>query len=342
MLAEPNQMVERLQAFIAEQGRYKAVRLGNLKRLSGGVSHEIWAFDTLLDNGSIGTPRRMVLRLNPSQDEVRMHTDRREEFLMTRAAHREGVPAPEVFWLCEDAAVLGAPFFIMECVEGETLARRLLRDQVYAHAREVIIVQLAEILARIHSIDPARHGLDFLKPPGDESPALIEIRRFEEMYREFSVDDPHPVFDLAARWLHAHIPSCEKTAFVHADYRIGNVVFGPEGVRAILDFEGAHLGDPLEDVGWFLMRPWRYGQDHNAAGGLAPRETFLEAYEKAAGRQIDREAVRFWEVFGNFRWGLMTMRDARIYNVWRLPNIELASVGRRTAETEIELLNLIG
>ena len=338
---EPNQMVRSLEAFIAEQGRYKTVEVETLRRMSGGVSHEIWAVDALLDDGSNRTARKLVLRRDPSDTKISIHAGLRAEFLVMRAAHREGVPVPEVFWLCEDSAVLGAPFFIMERVEGETIARRLLRDQTYARAREVIIVQLAEILARIHRIDVARHGLDFLPPPGD-SAARTEILRFAEIYRQFSVDEPHPAFELALRWMLANLPASKTQSLVHADYRIGNAVFGPEGVRAILDFEGAHLGDPMEDVGWFLIRPWRYGEDDKAAGGLAPREVFLEAYAKASGVPIDAKTAHFWEIFGNFRWGVITMRDARVYRAWSPPSIELASIGRRTAETELELLNLVG
>lgn len=334
-------MVNRLEAFIAEQGRYKAVKVENLSRMSGGVSHEIWQFDALLDTGADRTARKLVLRLDPSDIKTGLHLGRREEFLVMRAAHREGVPIPEVFWLCEDTAILGAPFFIMERVEGETIARRLLRDQAYAHAREVIIVQIAEALARIHRIDAARHGLDFLPEPGD-SPARTEILHYYEIYRQFSFDDPHPAIELVLRWLLAHLPAHEPRGLIHGDYRIGNVVFGPEGLRAILDFEGAHLGDPMEDVAWFMIRPWRYGADDKAAGGIAPRETFLDAYTKASGIPMDPKTGHFWEVFANFRWAMITLRDARIYRAWRLPNIELASIGRRTAETELELLNLIG
>lgn len=341
MIAEPNKMVERLEAFIAERGRYKAVKVENLTRMSGGVSHEIWSFDAFLDGGSDGAPKKLVLRLDPSDVKISLHTGRRDEFLMMRAAHRDGVPLPEVFWLCEDTKTLGAPFFIMERVEGETISRRLLRDPAYARAREVIIVQLAEALARIHRVDPVKHGLDFMAPPVD-SAARTEILRYLEIYHEFSVADPHPVFDLAARWMLSHLPARETRGFVHADFRIGNVVFGPEGLRAVLDFEGAHIGDPLEDVGWFMIRPWRYGEDEKDAGGLASRQTFLDAYANASGTAVDPKTVYFWEVYGNFRWGVVEMVDARVYNAWRQPNIELASVGRRTAETELELLNLIG
>jgi aminoglycoside phosphotransferase (APT) family kinase protein len=341
MLVAPEQMVSRLEAFIAEQGRYATVKVENLTRVSGGVSHEIWAFEATLDSAEAKpVGKKLVLRLDPAGGN--RLTSRRVEFLVMRAAYADGIPVARPLWLAEDPTVLGAQFFIMEHVAGDTIARRLLRDVGYARARQLMVGQMAEILARIHRIDVARHGLEFLPAPAaGDSAARTELSRFEQIYREFSADDPHPAFELAIRWLLANIPAHETRGLIHGDYRVGNVVFGPEGARAILDFELAHLGDPMEDVGWFLMRPWRYGEDDKPAGGLASREAFLEAYERAAGIPVDPKIVHFWEVLGNFRWGVITMHDARVYRDWRVPNIELASIGRRTAETELELLNLI-
>ncbi len=331
-------MIAALEGFVRIQGDYADVRIENLVPMSGGVSHEMWSFDATL-NGGQTTRRKLVLRLDPSSEQT--YTGRRGEFMVMRAAHRDGIPVPEVLWLCEDPAVLGAPFFVMEFVTGESIARRLLRDKCYAGARKVVVQQMAEALARIHRIDVSGHGLDFLPSPAG-SAAVSEVLRYEQIYRQFAVDDPHPVLELALRWLLEHRPADETRGVIHGDYRIGNVVFGPEGVRAILDFEGAHIGDPMEDLGWMVLRPWRYGEDRRAAGGLASREVFYDAYEKASGIPVDPDTVRFWEVYGNFRWAVITMRDARIYRQWRLPSIELASIGRRTAETELELLNLMG
>lgn len=338
MLLEFDKMVSALERFIRAQGSYADAKVENLAPMSGGVSHEMWAFDATMENGGERISRRLVLRLDPTREQT--YAGRRGEFMVMRAAHREGIPVPEVLWLCEDSEVLGAPFFVMEFVSGETIARRLLRDDCYAQARERVVEQMAEILARIHHIDVARHGLDFLPAPAG-SAAVSEILRYEQIYRQFSVDDPHPVLELAIRWLLERRPTSETMGLVHGDYRIGNVVFGPEGVRAILDFEGAHLGDPMEDLGWMVIRPWRYGEEHRPAGGLASREAFYAAYERASGIAVDPDTVHFWEVYGNFRWAIVTMRDARTYRQWRLPSLELASIGRRTAETELELLNLM-
>jgi aminoglycoside phosphotransferase (APT) family kinase protein len=334
---EPAEMVKRLTAFIRSEGHFKNVSIENFRKMPGGASREIWSFDCAIDDGTEVRRRAMVLRRDPGAHKI--DTSRRNEFMVIRAAFEESVPVPEVFWLSDDPDVLGAAFFIMERIDGETLARRLLRDDEYAKAREVMPAQLAEILAKIHRIDPAKHKLDFLAP-ADDAAALAEVKRYEENYRTLALE-PHPAFELAFRWLFARVPKTPRKTLVHGDYRIGNVIFGPEGVRSILDWELAHLGDPMEDVGWMCVRAWRFGNDQKPVGGLSSREDFFRAYEKASGSSVDPEAARFWEVFGNLRWGIITISQARTHIDGFVKSVELASIGRRTAETELELLNLI-
>ncbi|MGC1193119.1 MAG: phosphotransferase family protein [Candidatus Binatus sp.] len=334
---EPGEMVQRLTAFIRGEGGFDSVAIENFRKMPGGASREIWSFDCAMERGGQTRRRAMVLRRDPGAHNI--STNRRHEFMVIRAAFDEGIPVPEVFWCSEDPAVLGSAFFIMERIEGETLARRLLRDDAYAPAREVMPAQLAEILAKIHRIDPVKHQLDFLAEPGDNA-ALTEVKRYEENFRRLALE-PHPAFELAFRWLLERVPKTPRKSLVHGDYRIGNVIFGPEGVRSILDWELAHRGDPMEDVGWMCVRAWRFGNDQKPVGGLGTREDFFRAYEKASGLPVDPQAARFWEVFGNLRWGIITISQARTHIDGFVKSVELASIGRRTAETELELLNLI-
>ncbi len=334
---EPSEMVSRLTAFIRIAGSFDGVAIDNFRKMPGGASREIWSFDCTMRQGGETTRRAMVLRRDPGAHNI--STNRRHEFMVIRAAFEERIPVPEVFWVSEDPSVLGSAFFIMERVDGETLARRLLRDDAYARAREVMLAQLAEILANIHRIDPANHQLDFLTEPGDNA-ALTEVKRYEENFRRLALE-PHPAFELAFRWLLKRVPRTPRKTLVHGDYRIGNVIFGPEGVRSILDWELAHLGDPMEDVGWMCVRAWRFGNDQKPVGGLGTREDFFRAYEQASGTPVDPDAARFWEVFGNLRWGIITISQARTHIDGFVKSVELASIGRRTAETELELLNLI-
>ncbi len=337
MIRDPAELSESLSRFIAREGGFSNVSIENLRRMPGGASREIWSFDAKLEAEGKMARRALVLRRDPGAS--RIDTNRREEFLVLRAAYQEKVPVPEVLWMSEDPAILGAAFFIMERVEGETVARRLLRDKTYAQARLVMPEQLATILARIHTIDAKRHNLDFLSRPQGAA-ARAEVLRYQQTFARIALE-PHPAFELTFRWLLERLPQSSKQTLVHGDYRIGNVIFGPEGVRSILDWELAHIGDPLEDIGWMCVRAWRFGEDAKPVGGLCQREEFFEAYEKASGMQVDIESARFWEVFGNLRWGIITISQARTYLDGHVPSVELASIGRRTAETELELLNLI-
>jgi aminoglycoside phosphotransferase (APT) family kinase protein len=295
----------------------------------------MWAFEAV---GPGNERERLVLRRDPPGHQVQ--SSRREEFALLRAADAAGLPVPRVRWCEEDAAILGAPFFVMDFVVGETLARRLLRDAEYAPARAALPAQLADALARIHRIDPDAAELAFLpRPPSGEPPARAELARYEQIYRAIA-PDPHPVLELAFRWLAGRLPAPHALTVVHGDFRIGNVIFGPEGLRAVLDWELAHVGDPLEDVGWLCVRSWRFGADERPVGGLAAREDFFAAYERAGGTPVDRDDARWWEIFGNLKWAVICIMQARTFLDGAVASVELASLGRRVVEMELELLEL--
>lgn len=332
-------MEHRLAAFIARRAEVERVSVSGLRKLPGGASREIWSLDVEYEKDGRRVALPLVLRRDPSGAAV--GAPRRDEFDLLRAAAAAGVPVPKVHWCGDDSALLGGPFFLMERVDGETLARRLLRDEEYAQARRVMTAQLGRILAAIHRIDRRKHQLCFLSEPGpDETPAQSELERYEQIFRAIT-PDPHPAFELAFRWLRQRLPRTNERVVVHGDYRIGNVIFGPEGVRAVLDWELAHVGDPMEDLGWICVRSWRFGSDDKPVGGIGMRDELFRAYEDGGGCPVDPERVRFWEVLGNLKWAIMTIMQARTYLSGLVKSVELASLGRRTAEMELELLQLM-
>ncbi|GIW40895.1 MAG: tyrosine protein kinase:aminoglycoside phosphotransferase [Candidatus Binatia bacterium] len=332
------EMRKRLASFVAAREGVREVRIEGLRPLPGGASRETWSFDAVYERGGAMLRLPLVLRRDPPG---RGETSRREEFLVLRTAYECGLPVPRPYWLGDDEETLGGRFLVMERVEGETIPRRLLRDELYARAREVLPAQLAECLARIHRIELGREELRGLPAPRrGESVARAEIDRYENLYRLVALE-PHPALELAFRWLRSRAPVASRLALVHGDFRIGNVVFGPEGLRAVLDWELAHVGDPMEDLGWLCVRAWRFGRDEKAVGGLADREEFYAAYENAGGFPVDLAAVRFWEAFGNLKWAVICLGQARVGLEGQRKNLELGSLGRRTAEVEWELLELM-
>ena len=331
-----------IEAFIARATGATAVRVTDLRRLTGGASRETWSLDAAIERAG-GSIETLPLILQRDVRGAPKELTRPMEFQLMKAAFDEGVPAPEPLWVGDELIGAGESFFVRR-VDGETLPRRLLREDVYAQAREALPEQLGRLLARIHAIPVEKHGLTRLPaPPSGVSPAASEVDRYEQIFRMIA-PEPHPAFELAFRWLRKHpviaAPTATPRTLVHGDFRIGNVLFGPEGLRVMLDWELAHIGDPMEDMGFICVRSWRFGGP-KPVGGIGDREPFFAAYEAAGGAKVDPERVRFWEVFGNLRWGVICLSQARTYLDGISKSVELASIGRRTAETEWELLELI-
>lgn len=331
------ELQQRLTAFLtAETGN--AVRISGLRRLAGGASRELWSLDAEIEAESGAQRHELVLRRDPPGRSG--ESDRGLEFQLLRAAGAAGVPVPGVHWCSTDPGVLGAPFFLMDRLEGETLPRRLLRDPRYERARQGMVAELGAILAQIHRVDAEAPELAGLaRSSQGAGSGREEVARIAEGIRQLAVE-PHPVLDLAERWLLERAPELERRVLVHGDYRIGNVMFGTEGVRGVLDWELAHLGDPIEDLGWLCVKAWRFGNDGLPVGGIGQREELLRAYEEAGGAPVDPDALHFWEVCGNFKLALVFIMQSRVF-LDGLPSLELASLGRRTAEPEAELLALM-
>jgi aminoglycoside phosphotransferase (APT) family kinase protein len=127
---------------------------------------------------------------------------------------------------------------------------------------------------------------------------------------------------------------------VHGDFRHGNLIIGSEGLRAVLDWELAHLGDPMEDLGWICVNSWRFGEIDKPVGGFGSREELFAGYEEA-GRRVDPDRVKFWEVMGTLRWGVMCCGMMQRFRIGPDHSMERAMIGRRSSETEIDLLRLL-
>ncbi len=261
-------------------------------------------------------------------------TDRSTEFELLRAAAAGGVAVPETRFLLDQEDGLGAGF-VMTRIDGETIPRKLLRDPEYAPARAVIVRQCGEAAAAIHAI-PVR-SLPHL--PHQDAAALVgQFRGVID-----ALGEPHPAFELGLRWLADRAPELPPTepALVHGDLRNGNLMVGPEGLRAVLDWELAHVGDPVEDLGWFCVRSWRFGNVDRRAGGFGSAEELLAAYAAASGRAVAPDHLDFWEVFGTLKWGVICEMQTFSHLQQLVRSVELAALGRRVAENEWDLLDLI-
>ncbi|HWF00907.1 MAG TPA: phosphotransferase family protein [Caulobacteraceae bacterium] len=300
-----------------------------LTRLSAGATQEIWRFGIVRgDSEEMAILRRAPGGERVSDTAVGLAT----EASLIEAAGRVGVPVPPVLHVLTPQDGLGQGF-IMGFVEGETLGGRIARGEALAAARPGLARQCGEILARIHTIDP------------DEFPTLrrqepVElVGQYRAAYE--ASDWPRPVFDYAFRWLEQNLPPPPKRArLVHGDFRNGNLMVGADGVRAVLDWEIAHVADPMEDLGWLCTNAWRFGVLDKPVGGFGEREDLWAGYEAAGGDAVNRAHAHWWEVYGSMRWGVMCAGMTASFR-GADPSVERAVIARRTSENELDLLRLL-
>ncbi len=253
-----------------------------------------------------------------------------EAALFSAAAHA-GVRVPQLVTSGDaDPDVLGTGFLVMHRVAGETIARKILRDEPYAYARSVSVGQMGEALAKLHSA-PVESvvGLEHVDP----------LKKYRDVLDD--IGHASATFELAFRWLQAHQPAPVADVIVHGDFRLGNVIIDENGLAAVLDWELAHLGDPAEDMGWLCVRAWRFGGKQPVAG-LGTYTELLRAYEQAGGVSVSEERIHWWEVAGTLMWGIMCLLQANAHITGAIRSVELAAIGRRVAEQEHDLLTLLG
>lgn len=318
---EDIELIARIEDLLATHGL--PGRVEHLRVLSGGASRETWSLDLVADDG-----RHPLILQRTRAGTSGGGPGMPEEAELIRAAQALGVPVPTV--VAADAGpALGAPCMIMERLEGETIARKLLRDDAWSDARSVLVGQAGAALAAIHRIDPV------------VAPGLRATDQLEEMSLLLDgAGQPLPAFELAMRWLAAHRPAWPRQAVVHGDFRLGNLLVAAEGLAGVLDWELAHLGDPIEDLGWYCVRAWRFGSAL-PAGGMGTRAELVAAYESAGGGSVDPDALRWWEMLGTLKWGLICIVQAQVHLGGAARSVELATIGRRVCENEWDVLALL-
>ena len=287
--------------------------VADVVRLSGGASRETFRF--------VADGRALILQRQRSGD-VR---DMGIEASVVRAVWAAGAPVAQLVASSAEASELGSAYMIMTAVEGETIARKILRDDHFAHARELLPAQLGVALAQVHAVATDKMtGLTMLD----------QVNQYRDVLDQLG--QPHPTFELVFKWLEANRPPARPPVLVHGDFRLGNVIVGEEGLRAVLDWELAHLGDPMEDLGWLCVKAWRFGSRLPVAG-VGEYDHLFAAYEAAGGGAVDPDVVRWWEVLGTLKWGIMCIGQANTHIIGAARSHELAAIGRRVCENEYDL-----
>jgi aminoglycoside phosphotransferase (APT) family kinase protein len=288
---------ERFAAYLRERLEgAREVRVDQLRRIFGGASRETYRLRARWEQGGRTHEQRMILRRDPTGSLI--DTDRASEFHAYAAFEKvPGVPVPRALFLELDPRWLGRPFLVMEEIVGCQVASPFAPDPFGAQ-REAIGEQFWEILGRISAADPAAIGLlDRFEAPSLERCGERELGLWE---REINRDElePQPIVRAAIRRLRRRPPPpAQKLSLVHGDYRTGNFLYDASGtIRAILDWEMAHLGDALEDVAWARTRLWAW-PDGARPGRLIETARALAAWERASGLRADPEALAWWDLF---------------------------------------------
>lgn len=319
-------------------------RVQGLRRLSGGASQETWAFEAVSPAAPSTGLRELILRRAPAGAATRASGNPGlvAEAQLIRLAGAAGVPVPEVVQVLRPEHGLGTGF-VMQRLPGETLGRRIASAE-----RNHLARQCGEALARIHALPVAD------LPPLRATQPRAEVAHLRQWHAGHGA--ARPVFQLALRWLDEHAPADGVATLVHGDFRNGNLMVdlaAPEGVpggasggapgRAlvgVLDWELAHLGDPMADLGWLCVPSWRFGQLQRAVGGFGTLDALLAGYASAGG-QADRDRVHWWQVLGTLRWGVICESMGQAWRSGAEPVMEKAAISRRASETEIDLLTLL-
>lgn len=320
-----------MQASGAQEGAIRDAR-----RLAGGSVQECWSLDVEMTGGALAGRSTLVLRTDAPTALVASRS-RAEEFAVLRAAFTAGVRVPEPLYRCDDRYVIGRPFFVMRWVGGTASGATLARSVEWETRRPLLLAELGRQLARIHALQVGPE-LSFLgAAPAD--PAAARIARYRDWLDRF--DDPHPVAELALRWLDCERLEPVPAVLCHGDFRTGNLLASESGLGAILDWEFADWGDPHEDIGWFCSKSWRFGAIEREAGGLGSRDAFYRAYEAEGGRRIDPVRVHYWEMAASLRWLLLALQQRDRFLKGGERSLDLALTGRRPAECEFEILRLL-
>ncbi len=322
---------EGLAAWFADElGR--EVKIENLSQSTAGARRRNLLFDAVSADGI----ERLVATALPTAD-IEL-VDVGTEAAVRELAAEAGVATPRIRGVCTDTTYLGGPFFLSERLDGETIPRRVLRLVAKEGNGETVVRQLGTALARLHSVDAAKAPDKLIRPPGDD-PIGPMLERMRELMAEML--QPEPSFVYGLRWLEDNQPSKpERCAIVHGDARNGNLIISEKGLVGILDWEGAHIGDPFDDVAWPCTRMWRFGEDELTVGGLARVSVLREGYE-AGGGTWDEERFRWWRALGTLRWGLGLAGQAAQHLDGRFRSIVMAGSGRRVSELAYDLLLLV-
>jgi len=319
----------------------ESISIDKLEKVVGGSSRETISFEAQWIEEGRKITRSLVIRRDPIAS--LLETDRELEYRLLQSLGSTPVPVPKTYWLEPDERWLERPFCVMEKMPGSPVpvaSRVGLFAPEDPALRAKIAKQWVEILAHIHTIDWEALGLSFLGVPelGTDC-ACREIDKWEKVIDKHKME-PQPILTEALLWLKSNKPEAGRITLVHGDFKQDNLMFENEKITAFLDWEMAHLGDPMEDLGWCCMGFWRQGT--HLICGLLEKEDFFRYYEELTGIEVDEPKVLFYQVLGNVKMAAITLTGAKSFSEGKTRDLALALLGLMELNLEDEIANLLG
>ncbi len=300
-------------------------KIKNLVPLTGGASADINRI-IFEDN------KEFIVRRSVVKDKAVMAIPKNMEAKIQKIVKEYGAPVPEIIMEFSEGAEIGEGY-VMQSVGGETIPRKILRDDSYKNIRNKLPYEIGKSLAQIH------------KTKLEKLQDLEEITFSESLEKLFiiyeSFDQPQPVFDLAFKWLENQKILDYEEVLVHGDYRFGNFIISEKKLESIIDWELAHIGNPMEDLGWLCVRSWRFGNVNKRAAGLGDVDELIAGYEANSEIKIDKSQLDIWQLYGSLKWGIICMVQTFAHLSGAVKSLEKAAIGRRVSETEFDLMNMI-
>jgi aminoglycoside phosphotransferase (APT) family kinase protein len=295
--------------------------------LTGGASKEIWRFEVQTEGGV----EEFILRKG-SGIEGPLAIKTSDEAILQKEVSKIDAPVPEIVAVSSIEEELGDSY-IMKFVAGESIPRKILRDTEFKEALPLLAFQCGESIAKIHDVELDK--LHFLQ----EKPPIDQVNDLYATYLSFN--QPSPVFEYTYLWLKDQDFGQTKSSLVHGDFRLGNIIVSSSGLESIIDWELAHIGNPLQDLGWICGNSWRFGQNDKVVGGFGNLDDLLRGYNSISNFEVTENLVRTWQVFGTFRWGVICLIQASAHLNGSVNSVEKAAIGRRVSETEIDIADLL-
>lgn len=282
-LGQPD-LAQSLGSYLAERG-FRDPKILDLRRLTGGSTHDTWAFDLAYGTSIVPQKKPLILRRNLSLNSLDMPPQ--AEFALLRWLHDKGLPVAKPL-LCElDSTPLAMPFVISERIIGTDLRKALARG-IEERNRQSIGQDLVALQVRIHKLDVANCPLHIF----EQADVAREVERWSKPLLNMR-GGLHPLMRSAIHWLQSNLPTPCAPCLIHGDFKANNILWSQEETAVVLDWELAHLGDPLEDLAWTML--WTTKDD--LVCGLLDVEDYLRSYERASGARIDRDRLFFWQIF---------------------------------------------